>query len=128
MTTIQPPYEPALTFDFRQAIAENRLKGIWKMMVDFRAPYIGATAALAISALAKTFTYMLLRFFVDDVLTQGEMIGNSLTQTFLWMESHLLGWHSSKVDLRSFRDVWLLSPLRESRAACATSSSIIFSV
>ena len=91
MTTIQPTYEPALTFDFRQAIAENRLKGIWKMMVDFRAPYIGATAALAISALAKTFTYMLLRFFVDDVLTQGQMIGNSLTQTFLWMGVAFVG-------------------------------------
>src|SRR5687768_16420187 len=91
MTTIQPPYEPALTFDFRQAIAENRLKGIWKMMVDFRAPYIGATAALAISALAKTFTYMLLRFFVDDVLTQGEMIGNSLAQTFLWIGVAFVG-------------------------------------
>ncbi|MDQ3005096.1 MAG: ABC transporter ATP-binding protein/permease [Chloroflexota bacterium] len=91
MTTVQPTYEPALTFDFRQAIEENRLKGIWKMMVDFRAPYIGATAALAISALAKTFTYMLLRFFVDDVLTQGEMIGNSLTQTFLWIGVAFVG-------------------------------------
>ena len=91
MTTVQPIYEPALTFDFRQAVEENRLKGIWKMMVDFRAPYIGATAALAISALAKTFTYMLLRFFVDDVLTQGEMIGNSLTQTFLWIGVAFVG-------------------------------------
>jgi ATP-binding cassette, subfamily B, bacterial len=91
MTTIQPTYEPTLTFDFRQAIEENRLKGIWKMMVDFRAPYIGATAALAISALAKTFTYMLLRFFVDDVLAQGKNIGNSLTQTFIWIAVGFVG-------------------------------------
>ncbi len=69
MTTVQPTYEPALTFDFRKAVDENRLKGVWKMMVDYRFPYIGATAALAISALAKTFTYMLLRYFADDVLT-----------------------------------------------------------
>src|SRR6185436_11577864 len=85
MTTVQPTYEPALTFDFRKAIHENRLKGIWKMMVDYRLPYIGATAALAISALAKTFTYMLLRYFADDVLTQGKFIGNSLGQTTLWI-------------------------------------------
>lgn len=91
MTTIQPNYEPALTFDFRQAIDENRLKGIWKMMVDYRAPYIGATAALAVSALAKTFTYILLRYFADDVLTQGSYIGNSLTQTFVWIAVGFIG-------------------------------------
>src|SRR5215207_8439476 len=91
MTTVQPTYEPTLTFDFRQAIEENRLKGIWKMMVDFRAPYIGATAALAISALAKTCTYLLLRFFVDDVLAQGKNIGNSLTQTFIWIAVAFVG-------------------------------------
>jgi hypothetical protein len=57
MTTVQPTYEPAITYDFRTSVEENRLKGIWKMMVDYRLPYIGATAALAVSALAKTFTY-----------------------------------------------------------------------
>jgi len=87
MTTI----EPTLTFDFRQAIDENRLKGIWKMMVDYRVPYLGATAALAVSALAKTFTYILLRYFADDVLTQGNYIGNSLTQTFIWIAAGFIG-------------------------------------
>jgi len=87
MTTI----EPTLTFDFRKAIDENRLKGIWRMMVDYRLPYLGATAALAVSALAKTFTYMLLRYFADDVLTQGKYIGNSLTQTFLWIALGFVG-------------------------------------
>lgn len=91
MTTVQPPYEPTLTFDFRKAIDENRLKGIWRMMVDYRVPYVGATAALAVSALAKTFTYMLLRYFADDVLTQGKYIGNSLTQTFIWIAVAFIG-------------------------------------
>jgi len=91
MTTVQPTYEPALTFDFRKSIEENRLKGLWKMMVDYRLPYIGATAALAISALAKTFTYMLLRYFADDVLTQGKYIGNSLTGTFVWIAAGFIG-------------------------------------
>src|SRR5512138_4332 len=81
MTTL----EPAITFDFRQAIDKNHLKGIWKMMVDFRLPYAAATASLAVSALAKTCTYLLLRYFADDVLTQGNYIGNSLTQTLLWI-------------------------------------------
>ena len=85
MTTAQPTYEPAITFDFRHSLEENRLKGIWKMMVDYRLPYIGATAALAVSALAKTLTYLLLRYFADDVLTQGKYIGGGLTQTFIWI-------------------------------------------
>src|SRR5512147_2718609 len=87
MTTV----EPAITFDFRKAVDQNRLKGIWKMMVDYRLPYLGATAALAVSALAKTCTYLLLRFFADDVLTQGKYIGGSLTQTFVWIALGFIG-------------------------------------
>ena len=84
-------FESALTFDFRKAIDKNHLRGIWKMMVDYRLPYLGATASLAVSALAKTCTYLLLRYFVDDVLTQGNYIGNSLTQTFLWIAVGFVG-------------------------------------
>src|SRR5512147_1432225 len=87
MTTV----EPAITFDFRKALDANRLKGIWKMMVDYRLPYIGATAALAVSALAKTFTYILLRYFADDVLSQGNLIGGSLMQTTLWIGLGFVG-------------------------------------
>ena len=74
MTTTQSNYEPAITFDFRHALDENRVKGLWKMMVDYRTPYIGATLSLAVSALAKTYTYILLRYFADDVLTQGNYL------------------------------------------------------
>jgi ATP-binding cassette, subfamily B, bacterial len=87
MTTL----EPTTTYDFRNAIDKNHLKGIWKMMADYRLPYLGATAALAVSALAKTFTYLLLRYFADDVLTQGRYIGNSLTQTFVWIALGFVG-------------------------------------
>src|SRR5512134_954887 len=84
-------FEPTLTFDFRKAIDKNHLRGIWKMMVDYRWPYLGATLALAVSALAKTFTYLLLRYFADDVLTQGRYIGSSLTETFLWIGLGFVG-------------------------------------
>ena len=87
MTTL----EPTLTFDFRKTLEENRLKGLWKMMSDYRLPYAGATLALAGSALAKTFTYLLLRYFADTVITQGKYIGNSLTQTFLWIGAGFVG-------------------------------------
>jgi ATP-binding cassette subfamily B protein len=88
MTTI----EPTLTFDFRKAIDENRLKGLWKMMVDYRLPYLAATVSLALSALAKTLTYFfVIRYFADEVLTQGKYIGNSLTQTFIWIGLAFVG-------------------------------------
>ncbi len=76
---------PSQYFDFREALHENRLLGLWRMMTDFRLSYIAATIALAFSALAKTSVYLLLRFFADDVLEQGKMLGSTMTQTFLWI-------------------------------------------
>jgi ATP-binding cassette subfamily B protein len=59
--------------------------------VDYRLPYLAATLSLAVSALAQTFMYLLLRYFADDVVTQGNYIGNSLTQTFLWIGLAFVG-------------------------------------
>lgn len=78
-------------FDFRNALHENRLSGLWRMMTDYRFSYIGATITLAFSALAKTSVYLLLRFFADDVLVQGKMVGNSMTQTFLFIGLGFIG-------------------------------------
>ncbi|MCQ3936737.1 MAG: ABC transporter ATP-binding protein [Chloroflexi bacterium] len=72
-------------FDFRNALHKNRLAGLWRMMTDFRVSYIAATISLAVSALAKTSVYLLLRFFADDVLEQGKTLGATMTQTFLWI-------------------------------------------
>jgi ATP-binding cassette subfamily B protein len=91
MTTLQPTYEPALTFDFRPTLQANRLKGLLQMMADYRLPYIAAIIALAISALSKMFTYMLLRFFADDVLTQEKYIGNSFESSLIWIGLGFIG-------------------------------------
>lgn len=69
------------TFDFRNALSENRLVGIWRMLTDFRAPYLGATASLAISASAKTCTYLLLGYFADAVLMRKFYVGGTLNKT-----------------------------------------------
>jgi len=90
MSSLQVPHEPTITFDFRKTLQKNRLKGLWQIMADYRLPYAGATAALAVSALAKTTTYLLLRYFVDDVLTQQKYLG-TLTQTFLWIGAGFIG-------------------------------------
>src|SRR6202142_4537356 len=78
MTTITPSSK---YFDFRDALTKNRVSGLWRMMTDFRLPYAGATAALAISATAKTCTYLLLGYFADTVLTQQIYIAGTLNKT-----------------------------------------------
>ncbi len=80
-----------LTFDFRQTIAKNRLKGLWRMMVDYRLPYIGATVALAISATSKTLTYLLLRYFADVLTGDAVAISDDLPRTFMWVALGFVG-------------------------------------
>jgi ATP-binding cassette, subfamily B, bacterial len=63
---------PAYDYDLKNAVSANRLTGIWRMMTGYRWRYAGATGALAISALAKTATYLLLRYFVDQVLGKDQ--------------------------------------------------------
>ncbi len=60
-----------LNYDLKRAVSPNRLKGLWRLMRGFRRLYIAATISLGISAAAKTLTYMLLRYFVDDYLVAG---------------------------------------------------------
>jgi ATP-binding cassette subfamily B protein len=67
-------------FDFRTALTRNRLAGLLRMMEGYRLTYAGATAALAVSALAKTATFLLLRYFVDNVMSEelsGQVVKNA---------------------------------------------------
>jgi ATP-binding cassette subfamily B protein len=91
MATVQPTFEPSITFDFRDSLDPNRLKGLWKMMQDYRLSYLAATTALALSALAKTFPYLLLRYFADDVLAQEKYIQESFTTTIIWIALGFIG-------------------------------------
>jgi len=58
-------------FDLKNAVAANRLVGLWRMMTGFRAYYLGAVLSIALAAVARTSTFLLLRYLVDDVLTKG---------------------------------------------------------
>jgi ATP-binding cassette subfamily B protein len=61
---------PAL--DLQQTTDKNRFLGLWRLMTGFRLIYIGSIASLAIVAIAKTLTYLLLRDFADNALeTEG---------------------------------------------------------
>ncbi len=45
------------------------------MMTGFRLTYLWATFSLALATVSKTATYLLLRYFIDNVLGQGELAG-----------------------------------------------------
>ncbi|MGW8143677.1 MAG: ABC transporter ATP-binding protein, partial [Anaerolineales bacterium] len=47
---------------------DNRFEGMWRLLHGYRWIYIGAIVGVGISALARTGTYLLLGYFVDDVL------------------------------------------------------------
>ncbi len=90
MATLAQPSTPSTYFDFRTALHKNRLKGIWHMMTDFRLSYLGAVATLAISATAKTATFLLLRYFVDNVMTESN-VDNRLTNDLIYVALGFVG-------------------------------------
>ena len=55
-------------YDLKHGVSASRLAGLWHMLTGYRWLYLAATTALAVSALAKTSTYLLLRHFIDNVL------------------------------------------------------------
>ena len=57
--------------DLKATISENRFRGMWLMMTGYRAAYFGALISLAIAAISKTLTYLLLAYLIDNVLGQG---------------------------------------------------------
>ncbi|MGD8403360.1 MAG: ABC transporter ATP-binding protein [Anaerolineales bacterium] len=86
--------QPSTYYDFRKAQNENRLAGLWQMMQDFRLPYLAAVIALAISAVAKTVTFLLLRYFVDDVMTEAISTGSisaELNRTLIYIAFGFVG-------------------------------------
>jgi ATP-binding cassette subfamily B protein len=60
-----------LGYDLKNTISANRLVGLWRMMHGFRLKYMGAVLSLGVASLAKTSTYLLLRYFVDNYFAQG---------------------------------------------------------
>jgi ATP-binding cassette subfamily B protein len=59
------------TFDFKSTVSDKRLRGLWRMMRGYRLIYIGALIFIGIGALINTLTYVLLAYFIDDVLGKG---------------------------------------------------------
>src|SRR5574340_1667910 len=80
-----------LTFDLRRSLDTPRLRGIWRMMAGFRWTYAAATASLAVSALAKACTFLLLGYFADRVLAGREFIAGNLSSTLALIGAGFIG-------------------------------------
>jgi len=63
-----PKQDRILNYDLKKAISANRLLGLWRLMSGYHTEYIVATLFVGLAALSKTFTYLLLQFFVDKFL------------------------------------------------------------
>ncbi len=72
-------------FDFRKALSKNRLAGMLRMMSGYRMAYVAANLTLAVSSLAKTATYLLLRNFADTVTGHTQPFAGSLAATLIWI-------------------------------------------
>jgi ATP-binding cassette subfamily B protein len=58
-------------FDLKNIVSDKRLVGLWRMMTGYRLVYLGAVVGVGLAAMFRTGNYLLLRYFVDDVLDQG---------------------------------------------------------
>lgn len=56
------------TYDLKHAVTNRRLLGLWRLLTGYRLTYLGANLSLAMSAAAKTSTFLLLAYLVDSVL------------------------------------------------------------
>lgn len=68
-------------FDFRQVLNKKKLVGLWHMMSGYRALYLIANLSLAVSALAKASTYLLLRNFADTITGATAPFAGTILQT-----------------------------------------------
>ncbi len=63
-------------FDLKSIVSNNRLQGMWRMTAGYRGAYLAANGGQAMAALLKTLTFLLLRYFIDNVL--GKPASNNL--------------------------------------------------
>jgi ATP-binding cassette subfamily B protein len=54
--------------DLQEVVTEKRFEGMWRLLRGYRWIYLGAILGVGIAALARTGTYFLLGYYVDEVL------------------------------------------------------------
>jgi ATP-binding cassette, subfamily B, bacterial len=62
------------TGDFQHIISESRLRGVWGLLAGFRWTYTGAIVTLGVATAARTATFLLIGYLVDEVLTRSDIL------------------------------------------------------
>ena len=62
------------TAEFENIVSHSALGGLWGLLRGFRLMYIGAIGSLIISTAARTSTFFLIGYLVDQVLNSSEMM------------------------------------------------------
>ena len=55
-------------FDPRTHLASKGIRGLWRLLQGYRLRYLGGMLGLFVSTSARTYVYLLLQFFVDQVV------------------------------------------------------------
>ena len=61
-------------FDLQDIVSENHFVGLWRLLTGFRFSYFIAATSLGIAAVLRTSTYLLIRYFVDDIVLAQEQL------------------------------------------------------
>ena len=64
MTAMNPQFD----MNLQEVVTKKRFVGIWRLSRGYRWIYLGAILGVGIAALARTGTYLLLGYYVDEVL------------------------------------------------------------
>lgn len=62
------------TSEFDQVVSRSAVGGLWGLLRGFRLTYAGAIGSLAVSTAARTGTFFLIGYLVDQVLTSDTMM------------------------------------------------------
>lgn len=99
-------------YDLKNAISPNRLTGMVRMTTGYRWAYLAANLSQASAGLFRTATFLLLRYFVDNVLGQtirdsmlpiialGFITFASLEGTFTFLAGRLASYTAENVTRR----------------------------
>jgi ATP-binding cassette, subfamily B, bacterial len=55
-------------------MSESRLQGLWGLLAGFRLTYAGAVVTLGVATAARTATFLLIGYLVDEVLTRSDLL------------------------------------------------------
>lgn len=57
--------------DLKYIVAESRARGLWRLLRDYRLSYLVAMLSAGLAAASRSAVYLLLAFFVDNVLGEA---------------------------------------------------------